>query len=144
MTARPPTKRGAHRGALLGRVFVALSFIGVGVSHFTNPAPFVSIVPPYLPEPLLLVHASGLFEALGGLGLLTKRWRRHAAWGLLALLVAVYPANIHMLVNDIYLEGMPRERWLLWARMPFQFVFAAGVAWAGGLWPRRSEAPSPS
>ena len=74
------------------------------------------------------------FELLGGLGLIYSRTRHMAAWGLLALLVAVYPANIHMLINEIYLEGMPHEKWLLWARMPMQFVFAAGVIWTGEIW----------
>ena len=56
--------------------------------------------------------------------------------GLVALLVAVYPANIHMLVNEVYLPDMPQEKWILWARMPFQFLFGLGVVWTGGLWPR--------
>ncbi len=128
------------------RWFLAASFVAVGVGHFTNPAPFVSIVPPYLPEPLALVYISGFFEVLGGLGLLIPQTRRAAGWGLLALLVAVYPANIHMLVNEIYLDGMPRERWLLWLRMPLQFLMAGGVLWASELWPPRARAqtqPSP-
>ena len=83
----------------------AASYIIVGVGHFTDPDPFVSIVPPYLPAPLLLVHISGFFEVLGGLGLLIPNTRRAAGWGILALLVAVYPANIHMLVNEVYLEA---------------------------------------
>ena len=41
-----------------------------------------------------------------------------------------------MLVNEVYLPDMPQERWILWARMPMQLVFAAGVAWAGALWPQ--------
>ena len=119
--------------------FCAASYIGVGISHFTDPDTFVAIVPPALPEPLLLVHISGFFEILGGVGLLIPRTRRAAAWGILALLVAVYPANIHMLVNDVYLPDMPQERWLLWVRMPLQFVFAGWVAWVGGIWPKSSK-----
>ena len=88
------------------RWFLAASFVAVGVGHFTNPAPFVSIVPPYLPEPLALVYISGFFEILGGIGLLIPQTRRAAGWGLLALLVAVYPANIHMLVNEVYLLSL--------------------------------------
>jgi uncharacterized membrane protein len=102
----------------------AVGFMAIGVSHFTNPEPFVHIMPPYLPAHLELVYLSGACEFAGGLGLLLPATRRPAAWGLLALLVAVYPANIHMLVNDVYLPDMPRERWLLWARMPMQFVMA--------------------
>ena len=124
------------------RWFLAASFVAVGVGHFTNPAPFVSIVPPYLPEPLALVYISGFFEILGGIGLLIPQTRRAAGWGLLALLVAVYPANIHMLVNEVYLDGMPRERWLLWLRMPLQFLMAGGVLWASGLWrPKERSRP---
>jgi len=120
----------------LTRPLIALSFISVGVAHFRDPALFVHIMPPVLPWHEELVLLSGFFEVLGGVGLMVPRLRRVAAWGLLALLIAVYPANIHMLVNDVYLPDMPKERWLLWARMPMQLVFAAGVAWAGELWPR--------
>ena len=116
----------------------AASYISVGINHFTDPDLFVLIVPAYLPEPLLLVHISGVAEVLGGIGLLFRKTRRAAAWGILALLVAVYPANINMLVNDIYLPDMAKERWILWARMPLQFVFAGWVIWVAGLWPRRS------
>ena len=118
--------------------FCAASYIAVGIQHFTDPDLFVLIVPAYLPEPLLLVHISGVAEILGGVGLLWRKTRRAAAWGILALLVAVYPANINMLVNDIYLPDMPQERWMLWARMPMQFVFAAWVIWVGGIRLRRA------
>ena len=126
------------------RGLVGLSFVAVGTLHFTDPGPFVGIVPPALPAPEALVYVSGLFEIAGGVGLLFDRTRRMAAWGLIGLLIAVYPANVHMLVNEVYLEGMPQQRWLLWARMPMQLVFAAGVLWAGGIWPPpRGPAPPP-
>ena len=115
-------------------LLVGLSFIAVGVEHFRNPGLFVPIVPPFLPAPLELVYISGFFEVAGGVGLLWSRSRRLAGWGLLALLVAVYPANIYMLVADVYIDGMARERWLLWARMPLQFVIAAGVLVAADIW----------
>ena len=121
------------------RVFVGLAFAWVGVQHFVDPEPFLGIVPPYLPWALELVYISGVFEILGGIGLLVPRTRRFAAWGLVALLVAVYPANIHMLVNEVYFGDMPHEPWLLWARMPFQFLFGLGVVWTGGLWPGKSS-----
>ena len=112
-----------------------LFFANVGIDHFVDPAPYVTIVPAFLPWPLALVYISGACEFLGGVGLLIPRTRRLAGWGLIALLVAVYPANIHMLVNEIYLEGMPHEKWLLWARMPFQLVFAVWVMWVARLGP---------
>lgn len=123
-----------ERAKLLLRWCIASFFVGVGVHHFINPAPYLAIVPPYLPEPLLLVHVSGLFEVLGGVGLCLPTTRRAAAWGLIALLAAVYPANIHMLVNEVYLPDMPKEKWLLWVRMPLQFALAAAVVWTGGIW----------
>lgn len=116
------------------RFGMGLFFSGVGVHHFIDPAPYLAIMPPYLPAPLLLVQVSGFFEILGGVGLCINRTRTAAAWGLIALLVAVFPANIHMLVNDVYLPDMPQERLLLWARMPMQFVFAAAVLWTGEIW----------
>jgi len=117
----------------IARVILALSFIWVGILHFATPDIFLAIMPPYLPWPLELVYVSGFFEILGGIGLVIPQTRRWATWGLLALLVAVYPANIHMLVNEVYLPDMPREKWILWARMPFQFVFAGAVLWTGQL-----------
>ena len=120
------------------RVILGLSFAWVGVQHFVNPEPFVGIMPPYMPWHLELVYVSGVFEILGGIGLLLPRTRRMAAWGLCALLVAVYPANIHMLVNDVPFGDLPADPLLLWLRMPMQFVFGLGVAWTGGLWPRKT------
>jgi uncharacterized membrane protein len=116
-----------------------LIFFVPGVGHFTDPAPFVHIVPPQLPAPDLLVAISGFFEIAGAVGLLIPRLRRAAGWGLIALLIAVYPANIHMLVHDVYLPDMPQERWMLWVRMPVQFVFAAVVVHAADL---RRRAPA--
>ena len=109
---------------------LALFFIGVGVHHFIAPALYEHIMPPYLPAHRFLVLLSGAFEILGGVGLCVSRTRRFAGWGLVALLVAVYPANIHMLVNEVYLPGMTPNKALLWARMPFQFLFMAAVIWS--------------
>ena len=115
------------------------SFVAIGVHHFVDPAPYLKIMPSALPWHLGLVYVSGFFEIAGGLGLVIPRTRRWAAWGLIALLIAVYPANINMLVNDIYLDGMPQSRALLWARMPLQFVMGFAVAWSAGLWPRKMD-----
>ena len=112
------------------RFFVALAFIGAGVTHFTNPDPFVAMMPAFLPWHLELVYLSGVFEILGGIGLAIPRTRRIATWGLLALLVAAFPANINMAVNELYLFGA-QEEWQLWARLPVQLVLAALVYWGG-------------
>ncbi len=107
---------------------LALAMIAVGVLHFVQPKPFVRIVPKYLPAPLTLVYVSGFFEILGGVGLLIPQTRTWAAWGLIALYIAVFPANIYMLTDNVSLDPKkPIPRWMLWARLPFQFVF---IAWA--------------
>lgn len=110
------------------RWVLAIAMIAVGVLHFVDPDPFVKIVPPYLPGALALVYVSGVFEILGGAGLLVERTRRLAAFGLIALYVAVFPANIQMAI-----QGDPSiPDWALYVRLPFQLVF---IAWA--YWVRR-------
>lgn len=127
---------------LLVRVWLAVNFVAIGVLHFTHADLFVAIMPPALPWHLELVWLSGVFEILGGVGLLVPFSRRFAGWGLLALLVAVFPANIHMAVNEVYLpvDWLNQTPAGLWLRLPFQFVFAAAVWFAMGPRPERREA----
>jgi uncharacterized membrane protein len=99
------------------RYALALLFVLAGIWHFVHPATYRAIMPPQLPQPLALVYASGVFEILGGLGLLFGPTRRLAGWGLLALLVAVFPANVHMLLIHEKL-GIPG--WVAWVRLPLQ------------------------
>ncbi len=126
-------------------VLVAVLFVAVGVRHFTHPDFFIAIVPPYLPAPAALVYVSGFFEILGGIGVLVPATRKWAGYGLLALLVAVYPANIHMALNPDQFPDMTPTA--LWVRMPFQFVFAA-LVWFGACSPKSAArgdgAPAPS
>ena len=102
---------------LLSRYVLALIFVLAGIWHFAHPATYLVIMPPQLPRPLALVYVSGAFEILGGLGLLLRRTRRWAGWGLLTLLVAVFPANIYMALIHEQL-GIPG--WVAWARLPLQ------------------------
>ena len=109
---------------------LAIVMIATGASHFARPDPFVRIVPKYLPAPLALVYISGFFEILGGIGLLVPDTRSWAAWGLIALYIAVFPANIYMLTHNISFDpDKPIPRWVLWVRLPFQFVFIAWAYW---------------
>ena len=104
--------------------------IAVGVTHFVNPEPFERIVPTWLPWPHVLVLVSGFFEVLGGIGVLVPKTRRSAAWGLVALYVAVFPANVNMALNHIQLS--PTDTlpvWAMWARLPFQALFIAWAHW---------------
>lgn len=108
-----------HRRALSPRLLGVL-FVGAGVGHFIRPAPYVGIVPPWIPAPGLVVALSGVAELLGGLGVLWKPTRRAASIGLILLLIAVFPANIQMLLNGIHDH---RSTWYLaalWLRLPLQ------------------------
>jgi uncharacterized membrane protein len=110
------------------RALCGFSMVVVGILHFVQPAGFVKIVPAWLPAPLFLVLLSGFFEVLLGLGLFVRRAHRLAAWGLIALYVAVFPANINMAVHGIQPDGTHIPEALLWARLPFQALFI-WVAW---------------
>ena len=119
------------------RLLLAVAMVAVGVLHFVHPAGFVRIVPPYLPAPLALVLISGAAEILGGLGLLIPRTRRLAAFGLIALYVAVFPANVHMALHQLPLGDAPASPLVLWLRLPFQALF---IAWA--YWLSRPDPPA--
>jgi uncharacterized membrane protein len=97
--------------------------------HFVRAPFFVSIVPPQLSHPLALVYISGLFEILGGIGLLIPQSRRFAGKGLILLLLAVFPANIYMFTKTLHAEGASLHTILLAVRLPLQFVLIALVNW---------------
>lgn len=100
-----------------------------GINHFLSPAVYVGMMPAVLPAPLALVYISGVAEIAGGLGLLHPRTRKLAAWGLVALFLAVVPANINMAVNKLPLGEHPVPLWALYARLPLQLVFIAWAYW---------------
>lgn len=110
------------------RVILSVSVIIVGVTHFLRPEQYARIVPPIFP-PLASVYASGLFEILGGIGLMIPLLRVAAAWGLVALFIAVFPANIYLALHNIKLEGIPQNQLLYWARLPLQAVLIAWAWW---------------
>jgi uncharacterized membrane protein len=111
------------------RVLLAIFMITAGTLHWVTPDPFVKIVPSFLPYPLALVYISGVFEILGGVGLLVPPVSQAAAWGLIALFIAVFPANINMAVNRIQMDGIPDSDLLRWGRLPLQAVLIAWAWW---------------
>jgi uncharacterized membrane protein len=111
------------------RGVLAVAIIIVGITHFTHTDQFVRIVPPQLPAPASLVYVSGVFEILGGIGLLIPIASVAAAWGLVALFVAVFPANINQAINSIPIDGIPHYPLLYWFRLPFQAVLIAWAWW---------------
>lgn len=113
------------------RIILAVSMIAIGITHFVMPAGFVAIVPAWLPAPYALVLVSGFFEILGGAGLLIPRVRRAASYGLVALYIAVFPANVNMAVHHLQPDGLHIPTALLWGRLPFQLLFIAIALWVG-------------
>jgi uncharacterized membrane protein len=109
------------------KYLLAVLMIFAGVAHFRQPQTFVRIVPDYLPSPLMLVYISGVFEVLCGLGLAVPMTQKWAAWGLIALYIAVFPANLNMAIKRIPFGALPTPQWLLWARLPLQFLL---ILWA--------------
>jgi uncharacterized membrane protein len=106
------------------RWLAAIFFVVAGMFHFLKPEMYLQIMPPYFPAPQLLVAVSGVAEIAGGIGLLIRPLRCIAGWGLIALLVAVFPANIYMLQHPGQFHFAP---WILWARLPLQAVFILWV-----------------
>ncbi len=102
-------------------------FVIAGVLHFVIPRTYRRIMPPYVPAPEAMVYASGMAEIAGGAGLMIRRSRRWAGWWLIATLIAVFPANLHMALHPDKFKDVPGGRRALWARLPFQGVFVAWV-----------------
>lgn len=116
----------AQRTAL---AVAAAFYVVAGAMHFIRPAPYLKIMPPYIPWHAALVRISGAFEILGGLGLLVPSTRRAAAWGLVALLLAVFPANIYMALHPVEAGAASIAPVLLWLRLPLQAFLIWWVLW---------------
>jgi uncharacterized membrane protein len=117
---------GGQRAAKRSRVLLGAFFIGGGVNHFVNRRAYEAIVPPSLQSHATeVVQISGVAEIAGGLGVLVGPLRRHAGLGLIALLMAVFPANIYMAREPERFKRIPR--WALYGRLPLQPLM---VLWA--------------
>jgi uncharacterized membrane protein len=110
------------------RGLLAAFFMAMGLLHFVLPGPFEAIVPPWVPYPYAMVLVSGAFELGLGLAVLPERTRPWAGVGLVLLLLAVFPANVHMALHEVPPEAPP-PRWLVWGRLPLQAVFIAWAWW---------------
>jgi uncharacterized membrane protein len=112
----------------LARRLMGPAFILTGTLHFVRPREYEAIMPPYVPAHREMVAISGAGEIIGGVAALFPRTHPFARFWLIALLVAVFPANVHMALNPDDIRGLPDiPRWLLWARLPLQAVFIAWV-----------------
>lgn len=114
---------------LILRWLFTVVMVLAGLNHFLNPEMYIAMMPDALPAHRELVYLSGIAETAGGLGLILPQTRKLAAWGLVLLLVAVFPANINMALNDLPLDGSQVPKWALWARLPLQLVLIAWAWW---------------
>lgn len=103
---------------------LGVTFIFAGVMHFLRPRQYEAIMPPYIPAHAEMVAISGAGEIIGGVTALFPRSHRFCRVWLIALLILVFPANVHWAVNPDDVKGLPDvPHWLLWARLPVQALF---------------------
>jgi uncharacterized membrane protein len=109
---------------------MGIFYAASGVIHLVDPAFYLPMMPPYLPWHLGLIYLSGLAELVLGVAVLVPATRRVAAWGIILLLVAVFPANLHIALHDVPLGGRAQGFGVWnWIRLPFQTVFIAWAWW---------------
>jgi len=112
---------------LISIYLMSLFYISIGIKHFINVDWFMKIMPPYLPYHKVLVYLSGVFEIIFGIMLVFEKTRFLAGWGLILLLIAVFPANIYLAqTNGAAMNISPV---LAWGRLPFQAAFIAIAYW---------------
>jgi len=119
-------------------LLAVIFFVVAGSLHFIAPEFYLRIMPPYIPWHAAMVRISGFFEILGGVGLLLPRTRRAAAWGLVALLIAVFPANLYMAMHPVDAGAASIAPALRWGRLPLQAVFIVWVLWCSRAQPELS------
>ena len=113
---------------LILKYLLAAAFVMAGINHFINPQFYVKMMPPVLPAHLFLVYLSGVFQIALGILLTIRRFSRFAAWALIALLIAVFPANVFMAQQpELFSEFSPAA---LYLRLPLQAVIIALIYWS--------------
>lgn len=118
-------------------LLIALSFlfINIGIDHFVNPDFYRNIMPAYLPMHTEAIYISGFFEILGGVAILFPKLRSMAGWGLVLLLIVVFPVNIHMAVNPNLFSDIPLS--FLYIRLVLQFIIIYWTYFATQLPPQK-------
>lgn len=115
----------ARRYGLLGLVLV---YLAAGLNHFLSTGVYLPMMPSWIPAHRELIYLSGALEILGGLAVLVPRFRPAAGWFLVALLIAVFPANVHMARNPELFA--PAPAWALFLRLPMQIALGWWAWWA--------------
>lgn len=127
------------------RWIIALFFVAAGLNHFRTSELYLGMMPAWVPAPTIVNAIVGLAEMAGGLALLFAPTRRLAGWGLIVLLIAIFPANVHAAPLG-RMPGWDVSPLVLWLRLPLQAVFIAWVWWTAAMrtradepnWPRSS------
>jgi uncharacterized membrane protein len=111
-------------------VIMAVFYVAAGLNHFANPDAYLPMMPPYLPWHRAFILISGAAEVGLGLAVLVPSLRQAAAWGLILLLIAIFPANLHIALNNVPLFGNTEGFGVWnWVRLPFQAVLIAWAWW---------------
>lgn len=113
----------------VARISLGLLFIIASSLHFLTDVE-LQIIPTFLPWRRAALYITGIGELIGGIGLLIPRFQRLAAWGVVALLIAIYPANVYHAIKNIQLGGVFNSRLYHWIRLPFQAVFVWWALWS--------------
>jgi uncharacterized membrane protein len=120
------------RGYFVGLLLLGLFYVVAGINHFIHPAMYIAIMPPYIPWPSGCVYLTGVAEVMGGVGVLIPkgfvfpRTRKTAAWGLVALLICIWPVHFNMCLHPGDYPSVPL--WAIWLRLPLQIPLI-GWAW---------------
>ena len=112
-------------GRTISSILLVTFFVLAGLNHFLHPQAYLTMIPPYVPFPRAVNVISGAAEVGGGIAVLIPRLRRAAGWWLIALLLAVFPANLHVALHGW--DGVSIPAWVLWVRLPLQVALVAWV-----------------
>lgn len=109
---------------------MAVFYVAAGANHLVSPTVYLPMMPPYLPAHRELIWLSGVAEVALGIAVLVPMLRQWAAWGLIALLIAIFPANLHIAMQDVPLFGRSEGFGIWnWVRLPLQAVLIAWAWW---------------
>lgn len=116
---------------LKGRISFAIAYSIVGVVHLVSPEKLSYMIPEFIPYPETMVYLSGVLEIGFSVLLLIPGYQKVAGWLIIGLLLAVFPANVHVAINNLPAPGgLPAEPWYLWSRLAFQPIYISWVWWA--------------
>jgi uncharacterized membrane protein len=112
------------------RILFGVMFIGMSSMHFIASETELKVIPEFLPFRRTALYLTGIWEFIGGIGLLVPRWKRFSAWNMVGLLLVVFPANVNHAIKDMRSGRFAETRLYHWIRLPAQAVFIWVVLWS--------------